>query len=205
MVIPTIYARPELLNKARDAVLATGAQLIIADDDVPFAENCNTGAEYASGDVLVFLNDDTEPQPGWLDALFAEFDDPRVGVAGCRLVYPDGRIQHAGVGLRRAGGLLEAYNILDDLPSRDVEAVTGACLAIRREAFEDLGGFDVRYVNGYEDVDLCLRARADGWRIRYTDQATVIHHESQSGAARWSHVRENVQRLQEQHGHHYCG
>lgn len=195
IVIPTLHANPELLSRCRAALGDT--KTIIADDPVSFAHNCNTGAKYVSGDVIVFLNDDTLPQPGWLDALLSAFDHFEVGIAGARLVYPDGRIQHAGVYLDWPGGVLTAHNELRDLPSRSVEAVTGACLAIRKTLFEDLGGFDAGFVNGYEDVDLCLRARADGWSIRYVAEATVIHYESQSGAARWSHVRENIQRLQE--------
>lgn len=195
MIIPTIGAH-DLLAQCR-AGIPPGVQVVIADEQQPFAENCNLGAEYSSGELLVFLNDDTLPQPGWVDALTDPFADERIGITGARLTYPDGRIQHAGIHFVREYGVLTAYNTLQDLPSRYVEAVTGACLAIRRELFEDLGGFDTGYRNGYEDVDLCLRARAEGWRVWYCADADVIHYESASGAARWSHVRENVQRLQE--------
>lgn len=203
VVIPTIYANPILLARARNGVYATGATLVVADDpNASFAENCNTGAQYAPGEILVFLNDDTEPQDGWLGALCRPFDDPRVGITGARLTYPDGRIQHAGVYLDSPGGVLTAHNVLTDEPSREVEAVTGACMAVRREAWTQLGGFDVGYINGYEDVDLCLRARAEGWQVWYCADAHVIHHESQSGPARWTHVRENIERLQVIHGDH---
>ncbi len=162
-----------------------------------FARGCNTGAAVASGDVLVFLNNDTEVTPGWLEPILAGFDDPAVGIVGNRLVYGDGRIQHAGIYTDSPGGTLTAYNVLTDEPSRFVEGVTGACLAIRAGVFRDLGGFDAGFYNGYEDVDLCLAATQAGWKIWYTAESTVVHYESQSGPSRWAAVRQNVARLQE--------
>lgn len=191
VVVPTIFARPDLLTRClasvRRAVVVSGGT---------FAENCNAGAA-VDDDFYVFLNDDAEVPVGWLDHLLAPFADPAVGITGCRLVYPDGRVQHAGVWLDTPSGVLTAYNHTDDQPSGEVQAVTGACMAVRSECFWALGGFDTKFVNGYEDVDLCLRARKQGWKVAYTDAVTVVHHESQSGPARWTHVRENVQRLQE--------
>jgi GT2 family glycosyltransferase len=192
IIIPTLN-RSDLLENCT-ACLST--EYVVVDEGLPFAEHCNIGASYVHGDILLFLNDDTEPQPGWLEPIQEAFDDPRVGIVGSRLIYPDGRIQHAGVYLAQPG-VLTAYNELEDLPSREVEAVTGACLAIRKTLFNELDGFDEGYVNGYEDVDLCLRARAAGWTIRYVAESTVVHHESQSGAARWTHVHHNIERLQE--------
>jgi GT2 family glycosyltransferase len=163
-----------------------------------FARACNVGAAVASGAVLVFLNNDTEVSDGWLDPILAPFDDERVGIVGCRLVYPNGQLQHAGVWFDSPGGVLTAHNLTaEDAPSRTVEAVTGACMAVRASTFRDLGGFDTGYYNGYEDVDLCLAARRDGWRIWYTADSTIVHHESQSGPSRWAAVRQNVARLQE--------
>lgn len=162
-----------------------------------FAVACNQGAWNAAGDVLVFLNNDTEPLDGWLDPLIAPLAEG-YGAAGAKLIYPHGLIQHAGVDvdLRLPPGK-EAQGVQKDLPSRDVDAVTGACLAIHRELFLSLGGFDEGYWNGYEDVDLCLSVRAAGYPIRYVRESVVIHHESRSGPERWSKVRENVFRLRE--------
>lgn len=196
VVIPTIFARPDLLAAC---LRAAGDALVVSGGT--FAENCNRAPD---ADVLVFLNDDTEPPAGWLDGLLAPFSDPRVGIVGCRLVYPTGNLQHAGIYLDTPNGVLTAYNHTTEQPSGLVEAVTGACMAVRRECWDDLGGFDVGFVNGYEDVDLCLRAAKEGWTVHYTADVTVVHHESQSGQARWTHVRENVQRLQEKwHGDHH--
>lgn len=202
VVVPTLN-RGDLLAQCVDAVQTTaGLTPVVVDLGWPFAEHCNYGATWP-GDPIVFLNDDTIPQDGWLDALLAPFADPTVGITGCRLTYPDGTIQHAGVYLDRPGGVLTAHNVTSDEPSRDVEAVTGACMAVRRECWSQLDGFDTGYVNGYEDVDLCLRARAAGWTVRYTADGTVVHLESQSGPARWTHVRHNVERLQKAHGDYH--
>lgn len=169
------------------------------DENVGFARACNQGAANASGDRLVFLNNDTIAQPGWLDRLDTALDEHPL--VGARLLYPDGRVQHAGVDIRDEAGILVAYNRRRGLidhpePARPVDAVTGACLAIRRDLWDQLDGFDEGFVNGYEDVDLCLRA-GGAW---YEPRAVLIHRESASGPVRWSHVRENVARLQEKHG-----
>lgn len=173
-----------------------------------FAVGCNQGAAVSQGDVLVFLNNDTEPCDGWLDALLEPFESTWVDIVGPKLVYPDGRIQHAGVTVyRNAAGLIEAANIgrgevdggqYDE--KTKVDAVTGACLAIRRWTFEALGGFDTAFLNGYEDVDLCLRARLDNAGVLYQPDSVVMHHESASGPERFKHVQHNVDLLQQRWG-----
>lgn len=178
--------------------VAVDANIVIRNqENRGFAVACNQGAAAAHGNHLVFLNNDTEVQAGWLEPLVAHLERG-VGIVGSRLVYPDGSVQHAGVSLRRADGVLVAENRRGEFAEGLVEAVTGACLAIHRDVFWKLGGFDAGYRNGYEDVDLCLKARAAGYRVVYEPASTVIHHESASGGARWTHVRENVARLQEQ-------
>ena len=167
------------------------------DTNLGFAKACNQGAHAASGDTLIFLNNDTLVRPGWTRFAYL-CDDESVGCAGPKLLYPTGEIQHAGVGIdfTRPWGL-EAFNILDDWthePS-DVDGVTGACLAIRRDLFLELGGFDEGYWNGYEDVDLCLSALAAGKSNMYDPRSSIVHLESQSGAERWTAVSENIARL----------
>ena len=198
IVVPTIYANRELFSQLIDnlADTAYGHKVEVVSGG-SFAENCNKGAEGATEDILIFLNDDTLPHVGWLQPLLDAFSDPEVGIVGARLLYPDGRIQHAGVYFDAPGGVLTAHNVTEDVESCDVDAVTGACLAIRRELFVACDGFDEGFDNGYEDVDLCLRVRAGGWRIRYCAESTLIHYESQSGPARWRSVGANVQRLQD--------
>jgi len=165
-----------------------------------FARACNQGAGAARGTLLVFLNNDTEPEPGWLEALRAAAADPGVGIVGARLLYPGTRrIQHAGLALTPDGIPDHVWrNVPEDDPRvtepRDLDMVTGACLAVRREVFAALGGFDEQYVNGVEDVDLCLAARAAGLRVRYEPRAVVLHHEGVS-EGRFDHAAPNLARF----------
>lgn len=203
VIVPSIHANEELLSECLIAVNATApsAELVLADTPgYSFSQNCNKGAQDASGSFLVFLNDDCVPAPGWLDSLIEAFIEPDVAIAGSCLRYPHTlALQHAGVFFDLDEvGQLRANNVTDELQNstRDVDAVTGACLAVRADLFHEADGFDTEFVNGYEDVDLCLRVRTAGWRIRYVAESVVLHHESASGPARWTHVHENVARLQ---------
>ena len=127
------------------------------------------GAGLAGGEFVVMLNNDTQVLDGWLDALLETFEEfPDTGLAGARLVYPDGRLQEAG-GIVFNDGSGWNYGRLDDpsrpeyLYTREVDYVSGACIALRRELFEELGGFDAQYAPAYyEDTDLAFRIRAHG-------------------------------------------
>jgi GT2 family glycosyltransferase len=164
----------------------------ILTDSRPFnwAALNNAGALEAEGSILLFLNNDIEAhQNGWLSALCAQAVRPDVGAAGARLLYPDRRLQHCGlvVGLTGAAG-----HPLAGLPehdpgylqmataTRECSAVTGACLATRREVFESLDGFDETLGVDLNDVDYCLRAAELGLRTVYEPAAELIHHESPS-------------------------
>jgi GT2 family glycosyltransferase len=151
-----------------------------------YANACNEGARLAQGEQLVFLNNDTEPQPGWLEALMRHADEnPAGAVVGAKLVYPTGAVQHAGVVFGQDG---YPHNLYAGLPadhpavsrSRRLQAVTGACMLVRRQAFEDAGGFDTGFVNSLEDVDLCLRIGEAGGEVHYCHAAVVTHMESAS-------------------------
>ncbi len=167
-----------------------------------FIDSCNRGAAAASGEFLVFLNNDTTVTEGWLEALLSPMQrDPSVGIVGARLVYPDGRLQEAG-GLIFSDGSGWNYGRGDDpdLPQynflSETDYVSGACLAIRRQEFEHLGGFDTRYRPAYyEDTDLCFQVRASGRKVVYQPAATIVHHEGatsgtdeSSGAKRYQAV-----------------
>ncbi len=165
--------------------------------NVGFAGACNRMAAEATGEILVFLNCDTEPQEDWLEGLVRAFDEPDVGVAGARLVNPDGELQHAGIKVIIGGGIAWTVDIMDDLPTRDVAAVSGACLAIRRSVFEEIGGFDAEFWNCFEDGDLCLRVIQAGHRIRYVRESLVMHHGKATGAERLTRVFPQVVRFQE--------
>ncbi|HVR80777.1 MAG TPA: glycosyltransferase [Luteimonas sp.] len=149
-----------------------------------FIAACNDGAALARGDFLVFLNNDTVPQPGWLDALLRTFDETAdAGLVGAQLLYPDGRLQEAG-GVVFADGSGWNYGRLESADDprfgylRDADYVSGAAIAIPRALFVQLGGFDVRYAPAYyEDTDLAFAVRAAGKRVLYQPAARVVHDE----------------------------
>jgi GT2 family glycosyltransferase len=173
---------------------APALTLVAHKDNKGFAISCNDGAAAAGEvDFLVFLNNDTVPLPGWLDALVDEVSgDAEVGAVGSKLLYPDGTVQHAGVMIGQDRWPRHLYaGFPGEHPavarSREVAAATAACLLIRRESFEALGGFDTAYVNGYEDVDLCLRlADERDEKVRYCARSVLYHLES---VTRWSEER----------------
>jgi GT2 family glycosyltransferase len=149
----------------------------------------NEAARQAAGTYLLFLNADVAgTAPGWLRALLEEAQRPEVGPVGARLLYPDGTIQHAGVVLGLGGGV--AWHAFCGCPSaqggyldqakvvRNCSAVTGACLMVRRDVFDALGGFDESLAVAYNDVDFCLRAWQRGYRVVYTPFAELVHAES---------------------------
>jgi GT2 family glycosyltransferase len=163
-------------------------RLIRNAENAGFGGACNAGMAAAKGDPLVLLNQDTIVQPGWLAALVKTLDDKAdVGIAGSKALYPDHTIQHAGarVDIRGVGehlGYRQADNgQFDQL--QDVDFVTGASLAMRRALYTQIGGFDPGFHPAYlEDVDLCYRARAAGWRVVYTPESVLIHNERSSAA-----------------------
>jgi len=150
----------------------------------------NLAAAEAKGEYLLFLNDDIEiADPDWLGVLIGEAQRAEVGVVGPRLLYPDGRVQHAGMFLAAIGQGRHAFRYAGvDEPGyfglartqRNVIAVTGACLMTRRDTFDALGGFDKAQAIINNDLDYCLRAWRRGLINVYTPHATLIHHEAVS-------------------------
>lgn len=153
-----------------------------------FARMNNLGVSASTGDVIVFLNDDVTPlTPDWLEIFLGHLQRPQVGVVGAKLVYPSGAIQHAGMvfgmneGVGHPGrGIFHSdlWRWLDQ--TRNVSAVTGACMALRRQAFTGLGGFDIQFPVNYNDVDLCLRAREAGYQVICEPRAVLRHDECQT-------------------------
>lgn len=146
-----------------------------------FATSCNDGAAAATGEFLVFLNNDTIPAKGWLDALVAYADaHPRAALVGAKLLFPNDTIQHAGMVFRPN---LHPYHIYLGFPadhpavnkSRPFQIVTGACMLVRRKLFEEAGGFDTAFLNSHEDMDLCMRLGKAGHEIHYC-HTSVLHH-----------------------------
>lgn len=155
-----------------------------------FSRANNQGARSATGSFLVFLNNDTEIiSEGWLEQLVYYAAQSDVGAVGGLLTYEDGTVQHAGVALGMRG---TADHVMRGFPrdvdgyagslicAREVSAVTAACMMVRKELFEELGGFNEHFFTAYQDVDLCLRLRERGLRNIYTPGAVAVHHESVS-------------------------
>jgi GT2 family glycosyltransferase len=168
------------------------------DGPFNFSRVNNAGAHRAGGDFVLFLNNDTEVQtPEWIEALVTLAEQDGVGAVGPLLLYPNGRVQHAGVVLGLRG---TADHIMRGFPAtadgyagslsctREVSAVTAACMLMRRPLFADLGGFDEHFSTHYQDVDLCLRVRRSGRRILYTPRAVLRHHEGATRGQHYDHL-----------------
>ncbi|WP_243039107.1 glycosyltransferase [Dyella sedimenti] len=159
-----------------------GLRLLRNERNLGFVGSCNAGAAVARGQFLMFLNNDTQVMPNWLDGLLCCFGEHAdCGIAGSRLVYPDGRLQEAG-GLVFADGSCWTSGRFEqrDAPAwrfrREVDYVSGASLMIRRDVFERIGGFDQRYAPAYyEDVDLAFAVRQQGLKVYYEPSSTIIH------------------------------
>jgi hypothetical protein len=149
-------------------------------ENTGFSPACNHGAQMSRGQYLLFLNNDTIPQPGWLEPLLHELQEPGVGIVGPKLVYPDGEsINHAGYvfGLGCFYGVYHEHHPAapEVNKKRDYQALLGACILISRELFFALGAFSL---DGLEDIDLCLKAGAQSLCSRYVPTSTVFHHGS---------------------------
>lgn len=184
------------LPAAADAALPV--RVVLNDANLGFAATCNRGAAAARGEFLAFLNNDLEFLPGWLPPLLRLAGRSDAGLVGnVQLRLATGAVDHAGIGFDYKG---KPYHLTRSAPwhwltgHRRVAAVTGACFAIRRATWERLGGFDEGFVNGGEDIDLCLRAEAAGLRNRVALRSRVLHHVSAS-PGRKRRDEENSRRL----------
>tara|TARA_R110002110_G_scaffold293607_1_gene507613 strand:- start:10573 stop:12705 length:2133 start_codon:yes stop_codon:yes gene_type:complete len=170
--------------------LASHPAVTIVDYDQPFnfSAQCNVGAKSATGDILIFMNDDIVPvNSAWLDEIMEPFDNEEVGIVAPLLLYPDQRVQHCGMflgyngvaghELRFAQLPQDEYMFLASSP-RETIAVTGAVMAVPRTVFDDLNGFDVQFVTYIQDVDLCLRVHYSGKRVVLNPRSILIHMES---------------------------
>jgi GT2 family glycosyltransferase len=199
-------------NDATEAALATpirGVRHIRHPQNLGFVRNCNETAGQARGRYILFLNNDTLVLPRWLDELVATLEsEPGIGLAGSKLVYPDGRLQECGAIVWRDGS---AWNFgrLDDprCPEygylRDVDYVSGASIILRRELWIELGGFDELFVPAYaEDADLAFRVRAAGLRTVVQPLSQLLHFEGISsgtdlGSGAKAYQVENLRKLHE--------
>jgi len=164
-----------------------------------FSEAINAGRAAATGEYLLLLNDDTtvaEPDP--VSRLLEIGQQQDVGVTGCRLTYPDGRLQHVGMVLLGSGpthcwigkpGRDPGY-FGSTLTPRNYLAVTAAAMLVRTSVFDDLGGFDTAFARDFNDVDFCLRTVQSGRRVAWTPYAHWTHHEGATMARKASDTAE---------------
>ena len=177
---------------ARRLVEALGSEprvrvLDFGDGEFNFSRVNNASVEQARGELVCFLNDDTEVITNdWLSAMVAQILHDRVAAVGAMLFYPNDRIQHAGVVLGAGGIAAHAYEGSRRgtpgyheraLVAQDVSCVTAACMLVRRDVFASVGGFEETLGIAFNDVDLCLRLTREGWRIVWTPNAELYHRE----------------------------
>lgn len=217
VVIPN-YDLPEMTETCVESILAAGGpelEIVVVDngssprnrrklrnrlrqhESVRLVENyenygfslgCNLGAAAARGEFVVWLNNDTEVRPGWVEPLIRPLrEDPTVGMVGAKLLWPDGTLQHGGMVFGPRSKI--PYHIYQGFPGdhpaankrRRFRVLTGACLAVRAADFVELEGFDPLYRNGGEDVDFCLRMETIlGKGGLYDPSSVAIHHEGQT-------------------------
>ena len=184
--------------EALRAIRSSEARAVPFEGPFNFSRAINDGVATGRGEFVLLLNNDTEVvRPNWLEAMvwLAEVSD--VGAVGPLLLYPNGTVQHAGVVLGMRG---TADHVLRGYPAdadgyagslacaREVSAVTGACLLVRRDLYEEVGGLDVHFATHYQDIDFCLKIRRKGLRNLFTPRSVLIHHESASRGPHYDHL-----------------
>ncbi|MBI3884778.1 MAG: glycosyltransferase family 2 protein [Opitutae bacterium] len=184
--------------------LRAPCRAVLNEKNLGFAGACNRGAAAAAGEILFFLNNDLVLRPGWFEpmrAVFAQHQDAGL-VGNVQRNAATDAIDHAGIFFNHQGkpqhdtSLPLAARLVPLASLRPVAALTGACFAIRRAVWQQLGAFDEGFQNGCEDIDLCLRARAAG-RRNYVALASVVHHHVSASPGRKRHDERNTFRLVE--------
>lgn len=194
---------------------------LVVRHDAPFNFSAlnNLGAKHADGQLLLFLNDDTEVlSPDWLERMGGYAQLPHIGAVGAKLLYPHTlNIQHAGV-LNLGNGPVHAFldhpsdmpgYFMRNLLEYDWIAVTGACLMIEAKKFQTIGGFNPEFPIAYNDIELCLRSINDGFYNVVCQSVRLIHHESLSRGldqiepAKLERMHRELHRLYDLHPHYY--
>ena len=185
LVVDNLSEKPETLAYLK-RLPEQGIRVVPFEETFNYSAVCNAGARAATGDLLLFLNNDIEiVSPEWLQAMVRMAQRPGVGVVGAMLLYPGGELQHAGValgvdmaGLVFRGCGLDQWTVFGaPNVARNWLAIMGACQMVSREAFDAVGGFDETYRIAHSDVALCLRIWQAGYRTAYAPDAVLRHHE----------------------------
>ena len=181
----------------------------------------NFGEQYATGEYLLLLNNDTEViSPRWIEEMLMYAQQDRVGCVGAKLLYPDDTIQHAGIitGLGGYAGHSHKYKkaggsgyMFRTATVQDFSAVTGACLLVKASVWDEVDGLDEKFAVAFNDVDFCLRVRDRGYRIAWTPYAQLTHYESKSrgldttpeNAARYAREKANFYTKYHEYIDHY--
>ncbi len=190
LIVDNDSGEPATLSFFR-AIEQSNVRVIVENGPFNYSRLNNRAAKQARGDILVFLNNDTEiDDPGWLTEMVSHAARKEVGAVGARLWYPDGTLQHGGVVLGLGGVAGHAFPHIPRghpgyfnraMLQQNCSAVTGACMAVRKTVFEEMGGFDeVNLGVTFNDIDFCLRLTRRGYRVVWTPYANLIHHESAS-------------------------
>jgi GT2 family glycosyltransferase len=185
-------------------------RFISNDENLGFAKASNIGAKISRSQNILFLNNDTVVSKGAIDELYCSINSGeakslKIGAAGPLLLYPDKKIQQAGIMFEERLVPYNAYSGMDisgcgqsDIKNtiyiRSYNALTAACLMLKKEVFETVGGFDDGYINGFEDVDFCLKLREAGYRLIFNPKSIIFHFEEKT-AGRKKHDIENINRF----------
>ena len=189
LVVDNRSANPRTLAYLAKIARRPGVQVLRYNRPFNYSAINNLAVRHARGAVLSLLNNDTEViSPDWLEEMVGHLLQPRVGVVGAKLYYPDGHVQHAGVTVGPGGcaNHLHAFISRDDpgycgraVTAQELSAVTGACMVTWRNLYLRLGGMnESRFKVAFNDVDYCLRVREAGYRVAWTPHAELVHHES---------------------------
>jgi len=179
----------DIPEETLEKILALGVELVRCAEPFNFSMRINRGAAKAKGQFILLLNDDTEViTSDWLESMLELAQQKEIGAVGAKLFFPDGKIQHVGVMIlggnpghvfHEVQGNHPGY-FCSNIVNRNYLAVTAACLMMRQEVFQLLGGLDEAFPLNYNDVDLCLKAHQAGYRNVVTPYAQLIHYESAS-------------------------
>lgn len=161
--------------------------LIVWEKEFNFASICNYGVEHSNGEYLLFLNNDTEVlQADWINNLLGICQQPDVGIVGCKLLYPDMLVQHAGVQVQETGPQHISHNLTRNArgychtacTTHELSAVTAACMMVKRDVFDEVKGFNSDFAVAFNDVDFCLKVRDIDYLVIFTPLVELIHYES---------------------------